>query len=251
MDVGTERILEFLMILGRISGFFAVIPVFGFRGLPMQIRAALALLVSFLFASILPPPAVGLMPDQWLAVSLMMVREILTGLALGLAVALVFMAVNQAGEIFRIQMGMADAEIIDPLMGEDSQPLGILLEMAFLVLFLVAGGHQLLLAMIMRSYDVFPIGQPPSTELMAGAIIESGSLMLIFGLKLAAPILAGFLLLAVVLAVLARALPEMNVLLASLPLRVGLGFFLAAAMVPSLSGFTEEMGNWLNKFMTA
>jgi flagellar biosynthesis protein FliR len=250
MDAANERVLVFLMILGRISGFFAILPVWGFRGLPVPIRAAIALLISILFAMIVPPPAVGVMPDQWLAIMLMMTREMLTGLALGLAVTLVFSAVNQAGEIFRIQMGLADAEIIDPLMGEDSQPLGMLLEMSFLVLFLAAGGHRLLLAMMMRSYDVFPIGQPPSTALMADAVLESGALMLVFGLKLAAPLLAGFLLLAVVLAVLSRALPEMNILLASLPLRVGLGFFLAAAMVPSLSGFTEQFGEWLNRFMT-
>ena len=126
MDAVTVRILVFLMILGRISGFFAVMPVWGFRGLPMSIRAAIALLISVLFATIVPPPAAGLVPDQWLSISLMMAREILTGLALGLAVTLVFTAVSQAGEIFRIQMGMADAEIIDPLMGEDSQPLGML-----------------------------------------------------------------------------------------------------------------------------
>jgi flagellar biosynthesis protein FliR len=250
MEAATERMLVFMMILGRISGFFAIIPVFGFKGMPMPFRVALAILVSFLFTSILPAPAVGLVPEEWLALSLVMVREILTGVALGLAVALVFSAVNQAGEIFRMQMGMADAEIIDPLMGEDSQPMGMLLEMAFLVLFLVAGGHQLLLSMIMRSYDVFPIGQPPSTAIMYEAVLESGAMMLIFGLKLAAPILAAFLLLAVVLAVMARALPEMNVLMVSLPLRVGLGFFLAAAMVPSLGTFTEQIGDWLNRFMT-
>jgi flagellar biosynthetic protein FliR len=101
----------------------------------------------------------------------------------------------------------------------------------------------------MRSYDVFPIGQPPATAMMADSVLESGALMLVFGLKLAAPVLAGFLLLAVVLAVLARALPEMNILLASLPLRVGLGFFLAAAMVPSLGGFTEQFGEWISRFM--
>jgi flagellar biosynthetic protein FliR len=148
-------------------------------------------------------------------------------------------------------MGMAEAETIDPLSGEESQPIGQLLEMTFAVLFLVAGGHRLLLALVKQSYDVFPVGHAPSMSALAEALIQSGSLMLVFALKLAAPLLAAFLLLMVVLAVMARVLPEMNILLASLPLRVGLGFFVAAAFMPTLSAFTSDFGDWLSRLLTS
>jgi flagellar biosynthetic protein FliR len=245
-----ERVIPFVLILGRVSAFFAVLPLWSFRGIPMHIRAAVALIVSVVFAVLLPPQA-GVVPGHWLAAVLVMVREVLCGLALGLAVALVFAAIRQTGEILQIQMGLADAEIIDPLSGNESDPVALLFEMAFLVLFLAAGGHHLLLAMIMRSYEAFPIGHAPTAAVMADSVLQAGSLMLMFGLKLAAPLLAGFLLLSVTLAVLARALPEMNILLASLPLRVGLGFILAAALVPALGDFTGELAGWLNRFMPA
>lgn len=250
MEPVVARVIPFVLILGRISAFFAVLPLWSFRGVPMHIRAALALIVSLVFAFLLPPQA-GAVPNHLLGAALVLVREMLCGLALGLAVALVFAAIRQTGEIIQIQMGLADAEIIDPLSGNDSEPVGLLFEMAFLVLFLAAGGHHLLLAMIMRSYEAFPIGQTPSVAVMASGILQAGSLMLVFGLKLAAPLLAGFLLLAVALAVLARALPEMNILLASLPLRVGLGFILAAALVPALGDFTAQIADWLNRFLPA
>jgi flagellar biosynthetic protein FliR len=71
--------------------------------------------------------------------------------------------------------------------------------------------------------------------------------MLLFALKLSAPLLAAFMVLSVVLGILARALPEMNILLASLPLRSALGLFMAAALVPALHDFAIELANWLNR----
>jgi flagellar biosynthetic protein FliR len=250
MDALTAKMFPFILLLGRISAFFAVLPVFGWQALPMRIRAGLALVVTMLFAAVIPPAGIRV-GDHWLAASLMLVQEMLTGLALGLAVAMVFAAVGQAAEIARILMGMAEAETIDPLSGEESQPIGQLLEMTFAVLFLVAGGHRLLLALVKQSYDVFPVGHAPSMSALAEALIQSGSLMLVFALKLAAPLLAAFLLLMVVLAVMARVLPEMNILLASLPLRVGLGFFVAAAFMPTLSAFTSDFGDWLSRLLTS
>jgi flagellar biosynthetic protein FliR len=127
----------------------------------------------------------------------------------------------------------------------------MLFEMAVLVMFLVSGGDLLLLKMVQRSYEVFPIGHPASAAVMAQAVLDAGTVMLVFGLKLAAPLMGAFLLLAVLLAVIARAMPEMNVLMESLPLRVGLGFIMAAAMVPLLNAFTQDLGEWLSRFMTA
>jgi len=250
MDALTLRIVPFVLILGRISAFFAVLPVYGAKGLPMRVRAGLALVLSMVFASVMPAPT-DVLSDSWLANGLVLVREMLTGLALGMAVSLVFAAIRQTGEIMRIQMGLAEAEIIDPLTGEEPQPLGMLLEMAVLVLFLLSGGDLLLLKMIERSYEAFPIGHPASASVMAQAVLDAGTIMLVFGLQLAAPMLAAFMMLAVLLAVIARALPEMNVLMESLPLRVGLGLFMAAAMVPLLNTFTQDLGDWLNRFMTA
>ena len=249
MDALTLRIVPFVLILGRVSAFFAVLPVYGTKGLPMRVRAGLALVLSGVFAAVLPMPA-GVLSESWLANGLVLTREILTGIALGLAVALVFAAIRVTGEIIHIQMGTGEAEIMDPLTGEQPQSLGMLFEMAVLVMFLISGGDLLLLKMVQRSYEVFPIGHPASAAVMAQAVLEAGTVMLVFGLKLAAPLMGAFLLLAVLLAVIARAMPEMNVLMESLPLRVGLGFIMAAAMVPLLNAFTQDLGEWLNRFMT-
>ncbi len=245
METVSPLVVPLLLVLARVGALVATLPVFSWQMAPLRVRAGLALLLAVVIALAVPPAAdVG---DHWVAVGLAIAREVVTGLAIGLAANLVFLAVRQCGMIIRRQMGLAVASTIDPLTGEQSQPLGMLLEMTFVIFFLVAGGHRLLVRLIAESYVIFPVGHAPSAEAMAEGIIRAGSMMLVFGLKLAAPLVGAFLVLAVILAILARVLPEMNILLASLPLRIGLGLFMAAALVPALYDFTEAFGDWLHE----
>jgi len=226
----------------------SVLPVFGSRALPMRVRAGIAFLVTAFFAVILPP-TVGAEAARWPVAVVLLLREIVCGLALGLAISFVFSAVKQAGTIAGRQMGFALAEIVDPASGQRSDPIGVFFETIFILFFLVAGGHHLLLLAIRRSYDLFPVGAAPGAGAMAEGLVRAGSTMLLFALKLVAPLLAGTLVLSVVLAVLARAVPEMNVLLISLPLRVGLGLLLAAAIMPLMGAFTDELAGWMNRLL--
>jgi flagellar biosynthetic protein FliR len=141
------------------------------------------------------------------------------------------------------------AQILDPLTGERAQPLGSLLEMIFILLFLSANGHHLFLMIISRSYDSFPAGSMPTIPVLAQGVINAGSTMLLHALKLAAPTLAAFIMLMVVLAVLARMVPEMNILFISLPLRVGLGLLMVAIFMPFISSFVGEFAKLMGKLL--
>ncbi|MHC4294571.1 MAG: flagellar biosynthetic protein FliR [Planctomycetota bacterium] len=250
MEDWISILLPFALILARISGFFAVVPFFGGTQIPVRIRAGLTLMMTIFFALITSPgPATGNVGV--VQASLMLTREIVCGAGLGMAARLVYMGVQQGGRIVGRQLGVMMASVIDPTTGERSQSLGILFDLSFMLLFMIAGGHHLLLIMFARSYEVLPMGTPPDMAALAEGIVSAGSMMLVFALKLAAPVLAAFLALGVTLAVLARVLPEMNLLLTSLPMRVGLGLFIAAAILPMLEGFTAELTEWMKRFLIA
>ena len=251
MATWAQPFLPFLVLLARVSVFLMVLPIFGWRLLPRHIRLVLALLVTVFVAMLTPPAPIAQKPLGAWALSLLIVGETLCGLSLGLAVRLVFTAVQVGGAIASRQMGLALAGTYDPTSGEQAQPLATFLEIIFTLFFLACSGHHLLLRLVFRSYEVFPVGTIPTAAQMADALVVAGSAMLLFGLKLAAPVLAAFLCLSVLLAILARVLPELNVLLLSLPLRVGLGMFMAAAIVPTLSTLTEELARWLERFLIA
>lgn len=243
-----EKLLGFAMVLTRISAFFLVLPVFGWRNIPVKIKVAVTVMMAIFFSTIADSP---LNPKHIsvLEAILLLTNEATYGLALGLVAAIVFAAVKFSGRVVERQMGLAMANILDPLTGERAQPLGMLLETIFIVLFLSANGHHLFLLIISRSYETFPLGTTPTIPVLAEGISKSISAMLMAGLRLAAPMLAAFLLLMVILAVLARIVPEMNILFISLPLRVGLGLLMATAFLPFINGFVAEFADWMGKLL--
>ena len=248
MELMTEKLLGFVLVLTRISAFFLVLPVFGWKSIPVRIKVAMTMLMAIFF-SMITPLAIDPRRVSVLEAILLVADEAIYGLALGLVVTLVFSVVKFSGRIVERQMGLAMAQILDPLTGERSQPLASLLEMIFIILFFSANGHHLFLLIISRSYETFPAGSIPTMPVLVGGIVNAGSILLMAGLRLAAPMLAAFLVLMVVLAVLARIVPEMNILFISLPLRVGLGLLMVAIFLPFISGFVAEFADWMNKLL--
>ena len=247
MEAWFDILTPYMLLLGRVSAFYGVMPLLSWEAVPLRVRAALALWTTIFFAVVFPPgnPAAhGL-----IHVAVLMGTEILYGVALGMAANLVYLSVQQGARIAAVQMGLTDAEIIDPVTQEGSEPMSLLLELVFALFFLSVGGHRMLLGLMQRSFVAYPVGSAPAPEAMAQGVLAAGSTMLVFALKFAAPILAAFLVLAVVLAVLARVLPEMNILLASFPLRIGLGLFLALAMIPTLETFATEIARWMGRYL--
>ena len=248
MALMIEKLFGFVMVLTRISAFFLVLPVFGWKSIPARIKVAMTVLLAIFF-SMITPISVNAGQISSTEAVLLIANEATYGLALGLVATFVFAAVKLSGRIIERQMGMAMAQILDPLTGERVQPLGSLLEMIFIMLFLSANGHHLFLLIISRSYESFPAGSMPTIPVMTEGIINAGSTMLLHGLKLAAPTLAAFLLFMVVLAVLARMVPEMNILFISLPLRVGLGLLMVAIFLPFISSFVGEFAKIMGKML--
>jgi flagellar biosynthetic protein FliR len=241
-------LLGFALILTRISAFFVVLPVFGWKTIPVQIKVAATVLLSLFFFFITPVPA-GLGKAAPLTIFLLLSGEAVYGLALGLIIALLFSVVRLSGLMIEQQMGMTMSEILDPLTENETSPFGSLVEMVFVLLFLSANGHHLFLQVLSRSYEAFPSGTMPTVALLAGGVINTSTAMFAAGLRLAAPMLAAFLVLMVALALLARLVPEMNILFESLPARVGLGLFLTAAFLPFIQGFVTEMADWMVRLL--
>jgi flagellar biosynthetic protein FliR len=238
----------FALILTRVSAFFVVLPVFGWKTVPAQVKVAATVLLSLFFYFITPLPT-GLGQAGPLTTILLLSGEALYGLALGLIIALLFSVVRLSGLIIEQQMGLTMSEILDPLTESESSPFGSLVEMVFVLLFLSANGHHLFLQVLSRSYDAFPSGTMPTIALLTSGVIDTSTAMFTASLRLAAPMLAAFLVLMVALALLARLVPEMNILFESMSVRVALGLFLTGAFLPLINTFVTEMADWMVKLL--
>ena len=243
-----ETLLGFALVLTRISAFFLVLPVFGWTAIPVRVKVAATMLLSVFFTFV-APLAIDVTEVSTVKAILLLASETTYGLALGLIVALLFSVVKLSGQIIERQMGMTMANILDPMTGETARPLGSLLETIFILLFLGANGHHLFLLIISKSYVAFPAGTVPNIQILTTGVITASSALLIAGLRLAAPMLAAFLVLMVALALLARLVPEMNILFISMPVRMGLGLIMAATFLPFVNGYVTEMANWMAKLL--
>ena len=248
MELMITKLLGFVLVLTRISAFFLVIPVFSGQTIPVRIRVSIVLLISVFFSTIVPS-SVNSRQISSLEATLLISNEAIYGLALGLVAVFIFSVVKIGGRIIEREMGLAMASTLDPLTGESAESLSVLIEMIFILLFLSANGHHLFLLIISRSYETFPAGNIPTIPLLVGGIVEAGSTMFVACLRLAAPMLAAFLLLLVVLAVFARIMPDMNILFISMPLRVGLGLLMAGIFLPFINEFVGEFADWMGKLV--
>jgi len=250
MDNWTATFLPFALLLTRVSAFVGTAPILGSRGLPNRFKAGLVLVLTIFFANFVNVPfdPAGV---HWVWAIVMLIGELLYGVTLGLATRFIFMAISQGGSMMGRAMGLGMHQVMDPNSGTRTQPMSLIFEMVFIVLFLGAGGHHVLIKVLSGSYSAFPMASPPQISKMAFLIVQSGAVMLQFALRLAAPVLAGALLLSVVLSILARVVPEMNILFLSMPLRLALGMFIAAALLPTLDGFTEEIAAWMSRNLVA
>ena len=246
--IDPEYLLRVFLVFVRIGGVLVAAPFFSHRSVPVRVKVFFAVLLAYslvgLTAGSLPAGAtapVGLV----VAVAV----EALTGLALGFAAQFIFWAVQFAGEVAGFQVGLSLAQAYDPMTGASSNPLGNLLTLSFLLVFLLLDGHHQILRALVASFEVVPL---------AGAHLEaSGPLLLdgmgalfIAAIRLAAPFMVTVFLIDVALGVFARLVPQADLFSIGLPLKllVGLGltYFFVQRFFPTVP---ERIGQMLADVM--
>jgi flagellar biosynthesis protein FliR len=247
------KVFVFMMVLTRITAFFLVAPIFGTNSIPATMKIAATLMLSIFFSVVNPQaaPAGFSGAEQGAAIQAIVLLggEAAYGVALGAIANIIFSALKLGGTIAEDQMGLTMAQVVDPFSDEPGAPLASIMDMLFVVAFLAANGHHLLIKVIQRSYELFPAGKIPTMATLAGNMLEATSVMLIAGLRVAAPILAALLVLLVALAILSRIIPEMDIFFISFPLRILIGLILAVAMAPFINEFVGETAKLMARIL--
>lgn len=242
------HIFLFVLVVSRVGSFFVTSPVFSWQAIPMNIKVAMAVMLSLFFAGLQQPTEMFGEIDT-IAAIIMIAGEMLIGAGLGIITAMLFAVVEIAARIIERQMGLAISGILDPLTGEQGKPLSLLITTIFILMFLAVNGHHAILMIIGKSFESMPIAVTPDIGLILESFAKVGGYILLLGLKMAMPLLSIFLLLMVILAVMARVSPETNILFLSLPLRVGLGLLLIGFFIPFIMSFLKQFASLLDKML--
>jgi len=209
--IDTSRVLLFSLVLARVSGIVIMTPVFGSADIPVQFRALFAFSLALL-----------ILPSQWYVevqepdtlpmYAIVLAAELVIGLALGLGLYIFFNGLVVAGEIMGHVGGMSVAQVFDPTTGENSPLLSRLVYMLGLAVFVCSGGIRLTLAGLLDTFESIPPGGGHIPVELGEALVLILGLSFSLAFRVAAPVMIGVLISMLVIGLLGRTLPQLNLM---------------------------------------
>ena len=245
---GLDDLVPFALVLARIAGLFAAIPVFGSRVVPNRVKTPLIFALALLLFPIVRPHTIPPTGDA-ISLALLVIREALVGLTLAILSQLIFAAVEFCGQQVGTQMGLSMAALFDPATQANVPTMAMFEGVVATLLFLALDVHHFFLRGIVESYQLLPVGAWHTSEGLLKFMIEASSGMFVIAIKLGAPVSVALLATSVALGVAARSVPSMNVFVVSMPLNIGIGLMLLGFSLPvflrvlqgAFGGMAEQM----------
>lgn len=211
----------FFLIFVRILAFFITMPLFSYRTIPTMFKIG----ISFFLALVMYPTVdvVGINFDFFYI--LLLLKEVIVGLFIGLIAYIILSAVQIAGGFIDFQMGFAVANVIDPQTGAQSPLIGQYFYIIALLFLLSVNGHHLIIDGIFNSYHWIPIdGMISFGGNFSPFIIQTFSYMFVIAFQMALPLVGCLFLVDVALGIIARTVPQLNVFVVGLPLKITVSF---------------------------
>ncbi len=222
----------YLLPFVRVGAFLMVAPLFGAVFVPVRIRLVLALAVSYMVAPLLPQVAeLRLLSLDTLII---IVRQILVGVACGFILQLVFDAVGLGGQLLANTMGLSFAFNVDPQRGTATPALGRFYAVIATLTFISMNGHLRLIELITDSFAGIPLG---TTGLGAAGIwklLTLASLLFDGALSVALPGVAALLVVNIAFGVMSRAAPALNLFAVGFPIILLLGLLIVLLGLPAV-----------------
>jgi len=212
----------FLLIFVRVTAFFVTLPLFSYRTIPMPFKIGFSFFLALVMVTTLESTNIAI-DGMYL---LLLVKEILVGLFIGLIAYIILSAVQVAGGFIDFQMGFAIANVVDPQTGAQSPLIGQYFYITALLFLLSVDGHHLLIDGIFFSYEFIPLDTyiPFENESIVNFIIDTFNYMFLIAFQMSIPIVGCLFLVDVALGIIARTVPQLNVFVVGLPLKIFVSF---------------------------
>jgi len=247
-DFLPTQVYIILLVLARVGGTVMLIPGIGETFVPVQFRMILAMGLSLVVA-----PLVGntipFAPTAPELVKLLFV-ELVIGLYFGIVARIVLLALDTAGQVIAMNTGLANAQIFNPALATQGSLPGFFLLNVATLLLLISDLHHLLIRALIDSYTLFPPGAALPAADFADAISRIIADSFEIAIQIAAPFLVLGLLFYVVMGIMARLMPQLQIFFVALPVQVMMGLVilslvLGGAMLVFLEYYSESIGRYV------
>lgn len=220
----------FLLIFVRVTSFFVMMPLFSYKTIPAAHKVGFGFFLAIIMFSAIGAPEIAIDSTYFLLI----IKEALVGLLIGFIAALMMSAVQIAGGFIDFQMGFAIANVIDPQTGAQSPLMGQYLYTIALFFLLTVNGHHLLIDGIFYSYNFVPIDQVMidfGNQDIAEFIILSFNKMFIIAFQMSLPVVGSLFLVDIALGIVARTVPQLNIFVVGMPIKIGVSFLVLIAVM--------------------
>ncbi|KIY21526.1 flagellar biosynthetic protein FliR [Mesobacillus subterraneus] len=230
----------FLLIFVRVTSFFLMMPLFSYRTIPATHKIGLGFMLALIMFSAIDAPELKIDSVYFMLI----IKEAMVGLFIGFIAALMMSAIQIAGGFIDFQMGFAIANVIDPQTGAQSPLMGQYLSIIALLVLLTVNGHHLLMDGIFYSYNFIPIDQlmiPFGKENVAEFVLLSFNKMFLIAFQMSLPIVGTLFLVDIALGIVARTVPQLNIFVVGLPIKIGVSFLVLIAVMGALMAVTSDL----------
>lgn len=228
----------FLLVFARVVGMFVTAPVFNFNNIPINVKIGLSLIFTFIIFPILKIPE-NIIIDQIFLLVIASTKELITGMMIGFLCYLFLSCVYLAGHIIDMGIGFSMASVINPQDDSETPIMANLLYFMAILVFLAINGHHVLIRALVQSFDFIPLNALGINMFMIDKLIGILQITFIISFKVGAPVLAAIFITNVLLGILARTMPQMNVFVVGMPLKILIGLIVIIAISPIYVGFFE------------
>jgi flagellar biosynthetic protein FliR len=234
-----DKMVLLFFILVRVSAILFTLPFLDARNVPVMLKAGLALAVSWMMMPQLTaaPPA---LPSTPVAFVLGIASEVAIGVIIGLAVQLLFVGVQLAGQMAGFQMGFAIANVVDPVSSLQIPMLSQFLYLFSMVLFLSLDLHHHFLRAMVDGFERIPLWGATFNGNLFELIMKLVADSFIVAVKIGAPVMAALLLTSVALGLIARTVPQMQIFIVAMPLKILLGLVFLGLSIPFCVNFLQR-----------
>lgn len=252
LNINIEQMAIYFLILMRVLSFLAASPLLSFKGIPIPVKLGISLILSYVLYMVVPFQA-SLTEEPLLAYAVLAAKEILFGLALGYVVNLIFIGIQMAGQMVDFQIGFSMASYYDPMTNNQVSMFGNLYYWIGIALLYGVNGHYYLIHALVQSFELVPLGQLDFGQLNLENIIRLFSETFLIAFEIAMPVIVVLLLADAITGILSRSVPQINLLMLNLPLKMLVGILASIIFLPALInmllGVIESIPYRVNGFM--
>jgi flagellar biosynthesis protein FliR len=249
-DFTVAQIEMWLLVLIRVSVLVFMLPIITTDEVPAKLKASLSFFLSIVLFPTLPHVVIAI-PQSLPAYIMLAVKEIYIGLVMGFAGTFVFAGLRFAGSWIDAETGYNMMQIMNPMAQEEDTPMGHLLFIIFILLLLSTGGYMFYLQAIAESFRLIPLaGAQAASAGMVAVFLKLSLCAFLLGMKVAAPIISTLFISSIALAIIARIMPQMNVWMVGMPMKLALGMLTMVFALPLMwQAFQKEQtdlhGYWI------